>query len=175
MRSLGFMVDHLGRIALLVSLTAMAAQAQAPAVQQATQVTVRGCLQTGDSGTTLTDGTGTTYLLDYASVSPQGTAFVEVRGEQFAPSGQEGEAALPKIRVDSLRRLSDTCLEKIMAPPSTSRPPTSNVQSPSTPAYESPISPPPQEAAPVLNTQGAGGAPSPGTGNPPDQQTDKKK
>lgn len=175
MRSLGFMVDHLGRIALLVSLTAMAAQAQAPAVQQATQVTVRGCLQTGAGGTTLTDGTGTTYLLDYASVSPQGSAFVEVHGEQFAPKGQQGEAALPTLRVSSLRRLSDICPEKIMPPPSSSNPPAPSAQSPSTPEYQSPIAPDGQEAAPVLNTQGAGGAPSPGTGNPPDQPTDQKK
>ncbi|MGC2323427.1 MAG: hypothetical protein WA463_12415 [Terriglobales bacterium] len=174
MRSLGFMVDHLGRIALLVSLTAMAAQAQAPAGQQATQVTVRGCLQKGAAGITLTDGTGTTYLLDYASMSPQGSAFVEVHGVQFAPNGQEGEAALPKIRVDTMRRLSDICPEKIMAPPSTAMPPSPSAQSPSTPDYQSPIAPDGEEAAPVLNSQGAGGAPSPGTGNPPDQQTDKK-
>jgi len=125
---------------------------------------------------TLTDENGTTYLLDYASSSPQNSAFVEVRGVQFPPQGQQqGEDALPKVRVTTMRRLSATCPQNITPPPATSKVPTAAPESPSTPAYQSPIAPQPQEAAPVLNTQGAGGAPSPGTGNPPDQQPEEKK
>jgi len=173
MRSPAFTI--LGAFVLSAAF-AIAAQAQAPTAQsQSTEVTIQGCIQTGAGRMTLTDQNGTTYLLDYASPSPQKLAFVEVRGVQFPPQGQQpGEDALPKVRVTTMRRLSATCPANITPPPATSKAPTAAPESPSTPAYESPINPPAQEAAPVLNTQGAGGAPSPGTGNPPDQPTEKK-
>ncbi|MFZ3211370.1 MAG: hypothetical protein WA188_07625 [Terriglobales bacterium] len=163
--------EHLGWLALLVVLTALTAEAQTPPAGSRNDVgaiTVRGCLQAGADHTTLTDRTGTTYLLEHVSVSSRGSSFVEVQGEQFSPSGERGEAALPQVRVSSMRRLSHTCPQKILPPPSNPKPPLPSAQSPSTPPYQSPNAPQPEDAAPVLNTQGAGGAPSPGTGNTQD-------
>jgi len=182
MRSPGFTLGQLGTVALLAVLTAITVKAQTPPKQPPPpaqngvgEVTVKGCMQRGADRTTLTDATGTTYLLSHVSRSSRGSAFVEVHGKQVAPAGWHGEAALPGLRVNRMRRLSATCPEKIIPPPSNN----SNLsppygQSPGTPAYQSPIAPDGQEAAPVLNSQGAGGAPSPGTGNPPQQQTDQQ-
>ena len=161
--------EHLGWLALLVVSTALTVRAQTPPVARndAGAITVRGCLQAGADHTTLTDGTGTTYLLEHVSASWRGSSFVEVHGEQFSPSGGRGEAALPQVRVSRMRRLSDTCPQKVVPPPSNRKPPLPSAESP-TPPYQSPIAPQPEDAAPLLNSQGAGGAPSPGTGNPQD-------
>jgi hypothetical protein len=168
-------VQMSGIFSLLLA-AAVIAQAQTPASQarqsreSATEVTIRGCLQPGAERTTLTDQTGTTYLLRNAPTPNPGRRFVEIRGEELAPTAQSGQAALPEIRVNSLRKLSDLCPQKITPPPANSEPPTGSAESPATPPYQSPIAPQTQEAAPVLNQQGAGGAPSPGTGNPPKRQ-----
>jgi putative hemolysin len=181
MRTLCFAAARcLCMLAVLSALATAIVQAQTSPVRalsarvEVAEVALQGCLQRGAERTTLTDETGTTYLLDHAPVSSPAAAFVEVHGEQLSPAGQRGEAALPEVRVTSMRRLSDACPQKLIRPPSSVNPPLPGAQSPSTPPYQSPIAPQPQDAAPVLNTQGAGGAPSPGTGNPPDPQPGKK-
>jgi len=163
-----FTIMFVGSLAVAAGAQTPSAKSQA-ARQDVAQVTVRGCLQPGAERTTLTDGTGTTYLLEHAQVSSRHPAFVEVQGEQLSPAGQHGEAALPEIDVRGMRQLSGTCPQKVTPPPSNSKPPLPSAESPSTPPYQSPIKPEPEEGGPVLNTQGAGGAPSPGTGNTQDE------
>ena len=162
---------RVSEIALFAAFAIGTLQAQTPAErghQPVGPVTLKGCMQPGTDRTTLTDETGTTYLLDHIRFSSPKRAFVEVHGEQLSPAGRHGEAALPEIRVASMHTLSNICPEKTMPPPSNYKPHLPSAESPSTPPYESPNAPQPQEGAPVLNSQGAGGAPSPGTGDIPE-------
>jgi hypothetical protein len=173
---------HKTALASLIVFTAVFVHAQNQAVSPSPQVhnppaeiTIRGCIQPGAERTTLTDSTGTTYLLRHAQTSSQNRAFVEVRGQQLSPPGRRGEAALPEIRVGSMRTLSNICPAKIMPPPSNSNPASRTTMPPAGWPSESTVAPQPEQAAPVINSQGAGGAPSSGTGNTPDQQPSSPK
>jgi hypothetical protein len=177
MRSPHFNAVLVVNTVLLVALATATLQAQSTGSQQqrkpVAEVTIRGCMQPGAERTTLTDSTGTTYLLRESQVSSHHRAFVEVRGQQLSPPGRHGEAALPEIRVVSLRTLSNICPEKIM-PPLNSKPAPGGAPPPAGWPSESSVAPQPRQAAPVINSQGAGGAPSPGTGNTQDQQPSPK-
>ena len=179
MRSWHFSARHVREALLLIVLgTMLQAQVAAYQAQQShkavAEVIIRGCMQPGAERTTLTDPTGTTYLLRQIQVSSQKREFVEVHGQQLPPAGQHGEAALPEIHVISMRTLSNICPEKILPQPLNPKTASPGAQSPATPPYHSPNIPHPQPGAPVLNTPRAGGAPSPGTGNPQDQQPTPK-
>ncbi len=177
MRLPHFSAVLVGDAMLLVALATATLQAQSTGPQQqrkpVAEVTIRGCMQPGAERTTLTDSTGTTYLLRQSQVSSQQRAFVEVRGQQLSPPGRRGEAALPEIRVISMRTLSNICPGKIMPPPA-SNPASGGGPPPAGWPSESPVAPQSEQAAPVINSQGAGGAPSPGTGNTQDQQPNPK-
>jgi hypothetical protein len=164
-------------IGLVFACTSAVAQDQgAPQQPRAgspvAQTTVRGCLQPGGAQVTLTDATGTTFLLQGSlGQASQARQYVEVSGQQLSPTSNEGQAAMPRIEVRNLRKLADTCPVNLTPPPSTPNyKATAPQKSPTTPQYDRPATAPVPEGAPVINTQGAGGAPSPGTGNPPPQQ-----
>ncbi len=156
-------------VGLSATALAQGARKQPKAGSAVAESTLRGCLQPGKDHTTLTDATGATYLLK-GKVGParKHREYVEVSGRQFAPTSGRGEAALPRIEVTKLRKLAKSCPVNLTPPPSRATyNATAPQQFPGTPAYDRPATAPGQEGAPVINSGGAGGAPSPGTGNPP--------
>ncbi len=157
----------------LTGLAAASGAQQTPQQNQAgsavAETTVRGCLQPGKDHVTVTDSTGTTYLLKgNLGQLNEHREYVEVSGQQLAPRSGRGEAALPQIKVTGLRKLANTCPVNLTPPPKGSAyNPTAPQSFPATPPYDRPATAPRSEGAPVINTPGEGGAPSPGTGNPP--------
>ncbi len=174
-KSLAFALLLLGFAFIAADLAALA-QTNPPASNAGSTVAdsnIRGCLQPGKDHVTLTDATGTTYLLKgNVGQTTNRREFVQISGQQVAPTGAHGEAALPIIQVKNLKKLADQCPVNLTPPPARTRVynPTSPQQSPTTPPYDRPATAPAEEGAPVINTPGAGGAPSPGTGNPPPPQ-----
>jgi hypothetical protein len=165
-------VLFIGLAFMILSLAALAqGTRQQPQGSSVAESKVTGCLQPGKDHVTLTDGTGTTYLLKGKLGRVQKRReYVEVSGQQFAPTSGRGEAALPQIKVVKLRKLAKTCPVNLTPPPTNSvYNPTAPQSFPGTPAYDRPATAPGSEGAPVINSGGAGGAPSPGTGNPPPQ------
>ncbi|MBV9608709.1 MAG: hypothetical protein JO187_04050 [Acidobacteria bacterium] len=155
-------------------------QQASPSSEAATEpvkTTVRGCIQAGNSRVTLTDSAGNTFLLrgDMSALKGEQHNVVEVTGQQLPPASRESAAAIPSIDVQSMRQIADTCpvhiYERSQAQPSG---PKQRAQpNPATAPYGGPHEGT-QNAPPdaVINSTGAGGAPSPGTGNnPPPPQT----
>jgi hypothetical protein len=147
-----------------------------PRAQVATEpvkTTVRGCVQAGER-VTLTDSSGNTFFLrgDANGLKGKDKRVVEVSGQQYPPASRESAAAIPTLEVQTVRQVADTCPPNIhqRGQQPASRPNASQPNAATTP-YGGPREGPQgtQSAPPdaVLNTQGAGGAPSPGTGNNP--------
>lgn len=160
--------------------TQQSARDVSPAGQTANapvNTTVRGCVQAGER-VTLTDSTGNIFLLqgDTSAIKGQQHKVVEVSGRQLPPDSRQSSAAIPSIEVKTMRQIADSCHVNIY--PRT-QPPAGNARqsqpNPSTTPYSGPREGPQSEKGgppdAVINSTGAGGAPSPGTGNttPPPQ------
>jgi len=152
-----------------------------PRQQAATETvksTVRGCVQGGER-ITLTDSSGNTFLLrgDNSALKNEEHKVVEVSGPQYPPASRESAAAIPSIEVQTMRQIADTCPPNIYQRGQHPVPrPNASQPNPATAPYSGPREGPQGEQSgppdAVINTQGAGGAPSPGTGNnPPPPQT----
>jgi hypothetical protein len=147
-----------------------------PSAQAATEpvtTTVRGCVQAGER-ITLTDSAGNTFLLrgDTSALKGEQHKVVEVSGQQFPPQSRESAAAIPSIDVKATHRIADTCPVNIyQRPRQTSGAGKASPPNPATAPYSGPREGPQGEQSgppdAVINTNGTGGAPSPGTGNPP--------
>lgn len=152
-------------------------------VNQVGPITVRGCVSGGKEAYTLSQSsTGTMFQLQGESNQFEQLRGkqVEVKGRELPPGNGIGLQALPKLLVATARVLGDQCPFRAHAgapaatptnipqnPPAPSSAPTA-----ATPRY-SPNGAPNQMPPNVNNNpniQGANGAPSPGTGNPPPQK-----
>lgn len=150
-------------------------QKTADADVTAAKITVRGCIQRGktDHFSLLQASTGTSFELqgsidDFRRSDGQ---FVEVQANELAPTAGRGLQSNPRLQVSKLRIVAKECPIQGYG----KNPPASQVtgqraqRSPATPRYQpsgAPNQTPPPEG---VNPNGAGvsGAPSPGTGNPP--------
>jgi len=140
------------------------------------EVTIRGCISGGHRFTFMQVGTGAMFsLIGQADrFVPLEGKMVEVTANELAP--QTGSSGLPQLQVNQARIIDNKC--PIQAQPrqttaSQSSPngrQPGNAAVPQTSPYTDPGTVnqrPPSVSNP--NEQGATGAPSPGTGNPPPQ------
>lgn len=168
----------LALVGLFVSGLASSQQAsQSPAATAdvtASKITVRGCIQRGktDHFSLLQASTGASFELrgnsdDFRRSNGQ---LVEVQANELAPTSRRGLQSHPGLEVSKLRILAKECPIQGYG----KNPPPSQVvgqraqTSPATPRYQrsgANQTPPPDGVNP--NGAGASGAPSPGTGNPP--------
>ena len=149
------------------------------AANEVVTTTVRGCVQAGGSRITLTDSAGNTFLLrgDTSALKNEQHKIVEVSGQQYPPDSRQSSVAIPSIDIQSMRQIADKCPVHIYERP---QPQTGNAggsqPNPATTPYSGPREGPQGERSgppdAVINTPGAGGAPSPGTGDRnPTQET----
>jgi hypothetical protein len=159
------------------SSAANAKGAPGNAQKPSARIVVNGCINGAASRYTLMQrSTGAVFALlgPGAQLEQARSKLVEVRGEELPPAGGAGLKDLPRLKVSSVRVLSDKCpIETEMRRPAgkaTSNG-TGNPPSAATPEYGAPgavnQTPPPVSNNPTTWNNGAQGAPSPGTGNTP--------
>lgn len=150
-------------------------------VDNAGPIIVLGCLSGGrDAYTLAQSGTGTMFKLQGGSQFEQFRGKqVEVTARELPPVKRTGLNDLPVLTVNQVRVIGDLCpfSESTGAPaatptgiPQTQNAPSRNTSSgAAAPRYGSPGAPnqTPPNIGTNPNVQGANGAPSPGTGNPP--------
>jgi hypothetical protein len=143
---------------------------------------IRGCINGGNSGYTLTQkGTGTTFSLQGSAEQFEALRRhpVEVTAREFPPSPES--QALPKLVVSKAQTINGECpwvsggnagTQNVPSPANVAGAGNhshgDNEPNPDTPEYANPgaANQKPPSAGNNPNVGGEGGAPSPGTGNP---------
>ncbi len=158
---------------ILASLAVAQSNAQSRTATNA-EVTIRGCISGGQRFTFMQAGTGAMF-----SLIGQTGRFVPLEGKLVDVSGSElppptGSSDLPRLKVTQTKIVDNKCPIQAEARPATAnqaapnRRQPGNAAVPQTSPYTDPgtvTQRPPNVSNP--NEQGATGAPSPGTGNPP--------
>ena len=146
----------------------------------AKNLTVTGCVSGGQRRFTLSQqGTGAMFELqaNREELRPAVGKMVEVTAAEKAPSGNRGVNALPSLKVSQMHVVADKCPEQKTMPANTARTGrnTSTPSAAATPEFSAPgaddQTPPAVGNNPTTWGNGAHGAPSPGTGNPPSSST----
>jgi hypothetical protein len=135
------------------------------------EITIRGCVSGGKRYTFMQANTGAIFALSGTNrFAPIRGKLVEITADEFAPQGKSGE--LPNLQVNHLRVIAGKCPIQARSASTTALPSADQGQLPATsPATEPYADPgtvsqtPPKVNDP--NIAGDTGAPSPGTGNPP--------
>jgi len=138
------------------------------------EVTVRGCISGGQRFTFMQAGTGAMFSLigQTGRFVPLEGKLVEVTGSELPPP--TGSSELPQLQVTQTKIVDNKCPIQAQPPSATANQASPNRRQPGnrampqTSPYTDPGTVnqrPPNVSNP--NEQGATGAPSPGTGNPP--------
>ena len=149
---------------------------QPAASPSAKNLTVTGCVSGGTSRFTLSQkGTGAMFELraDRKQLTSAIGKVVEVTAAETAPTGTRGVNALPSLQVSQMHIVADKCPEQKTAAAnsagtgrSTNNPSTVETREFGAPGAVN-QTPPAVGNNPTTWGNGAQGAPSPGTGNPP--------
>ena len=165
---------------LLSTVLVMAQQNTTPAPSrdhsaaptQTAEITIRGCVSGQTRYTFMQSSTGAMFALtgESSRFAPVRGKLVEITADELAP--QDHSRELPKLRVRNLHVLADKCPIQARAASRTKIPSANQghpaAESPATAPYADPgtqSQTPPNVNNP--NISGDTGAPSPGTGNPP--------
>jgi hypothetical protein len=148
----------------------------------ASNLTVSGCVSGGQSRYTLSQkGTGALFepQADPEQLTKVRGKLVEVTAIEQAPSDTRGVNALPRLKVSQMRVVAEKCPEqKAVQGKNTQAGTNANPPTAATPEFGAPgadnQTPPQVGNNPTTWGNGAHGAPSPGTGNPPSRPEPQK-